>query len=90
MAVLLAGPGRADELVADVLPLTQHAPLGEIFRRFVALGAALGDAAAGGTFREVFASLSGRPADRRALVARIALAHGLIMTEEDHARLSQK
>ncbi len=89
MATILAGAGRADALVAGVLPLTPHAPLGEIFRRFVAVGAALGEARAGATFREVFASLSGRRADRRALVARIALAHGLIRTGEDHARLSQ-
>ena len=89
LAALLAGPGRADELVAEVLPFTQYARLGEIFRRFVAVGAELGDAAAGETFREAFKRLCAPRADRRALVARIALAHGLLMPREDHARLSQ-
>jgi hypothetical protein len=89
LAAFLGGPGRADPLAADVLPITRQERPGQIFRRFVAVGAALADAGAGATFREAFASLSGTRADRRALAARIGLAHGLLMARHDRTRVLQ-
>lgn len=88
LAAFLAGAGRADTLVASVLPVTRYARLRDIFRRFVAVGAALGQAGAGATFRDTFAGMSGTHADPRALVARIAIGHGLLITRDDRARVS--
>lgn len=90
---------KCDALVAHLSSETRHAEiaegltvvarerrLGDIFRHFATAGRSLGRHRAGATFRDVFNSLSGTSRDPRALVAKIALSHGLLMddTDRDH------
>ncbi|HQX82184.1 MAG TPA: hypothetical protein PKW63_10525 [Vicinamibacterales bacterium] len=91
---------KCDELVAHLASETRHADIGEglpalaregrlgdIFKRFVTAGRSLGRHQAGATFRDVFNGLSGTRRNPRALVAKIALSHGLLMNDTDRDRL---
>jgi len=89
LAAFLTGNGRADELVAGALPVSSSERLRDVFRRFAALGGALGQAGAGATFRDTFEAVSGMRTDRRNLVARIALGHGLLMSHAPRAQIQQ-
>jgi hypothetical protein len=86
LMAFLSSAGRADDVAEGLLPLTRHGRLRDLFRCFVEAGGALGQADAGATFRDTFAALSGARRDARALVAKMALAQGLLASDEDRAR----
>jgi hypothetical protein len=81
MELLDARTGRV--ALERLLPLARHRRLGEVFRRFVAAGRAIADAGAGATLDDVMATLREGRTDGRALVARLALGHGLLARDSD-------
>ena len=87
LAALLAGEGQCDD--PPLLPLDRYARLRDVFDRFLAAGQSLGRANAGATVRQVFGGLAGARRNWRALVAKVALGHGLLMNDEDRRRLEQ-
>lgn len=87
LVTCLNADARADGVAVGLFPLNRHARLREIFRRFLQVGQGLAQAEAGATFREIFDGLSGTRRDWRALVAKVALGHGLLMDDDDRARL---
>jgi hypothetical protein len=89
LVALLANDHRRHDVVEPLLPLTRHLQLREVFDRFVAAGPALGQAGAGGTVRDLFAELVGSRRNWRALVAKVALGHGLLMDDEDRRQLAR-
>ena len=87
LVAFLGADGRADSIADGLAPVGRHARLRETFRLFLSAGQAIAQAQAGATFRELFGSLTGTRRDWRALVAKVALGHGLLMDEGDRARL---
>lgn len=80
---LLTGPGR---LTSVDVALTGHSRLRDVFRRYVTIGQEIAAANAGATAREALTATAGAARDWRCFVAKIALGHGLLMTDEDRAR----
>ena len=78
LARWLAGDGRAAAVVDQVLPLTRYRRLRDVYRQFVAAGRALGRDEAGATVRETFEQLTCANGNWRALVAKVALGHGVL------------
>jgi hypothetical protein len=79
-----AGDGAGEML--HLLPLSQHARLGDVFHAFRAAGESIRRIRAGATFRALFAGLGGARRDARALVAKVALGHGLMQQGADPIR----
>jgi hypothetical protein len=75
---LLESEGRGAGDLMRLLPLSQHARLRDVFRGFRAGGEAVSQANAGATCRALLSGLRGSRRDARALVAKVALGHGLI------------
>jgi hypothetical protein len=71
---------------SGLFPLTEHAHLRDVFRRFLGAGQAVAASEAGATLREIFGVIPSSRRDARALVAKVGLAHGLLMTEADRGR----
>ncbi len=83
----LASETRLADIAGGLPALAREGRLGDIFKHFATAGRSLGRHRAGATFRDVFNSLSGAGRDPRALVAKIALSHGLLMHDTDRDRL---
>lgn len=89
LARLLAADGRRDELARPLFPLERHGRLRDVFEGFLAAGEALGREEAGATVRQVLGGLAGTRRNWPALVAKVALGHGLLMDDEDRRRLGR-
>lgn len=89
LVALLAADGRQTGMIDTLLPVECHARLRDVFERFLAAGQGFAQHRAGATVREVFAGLSDARRNSRALVARVALGHGLLMDAEDRAHLAR-
>ena len=87
LAAYLAAEGHGEAWPEGLFPLDRNAPLRELFRRFLTAGEALSHVSEGAVFRSVFARLAGVRRDTHALVAKVALGHGLLMEHEDRAEL---
>lgn len=87
LVALLEADGRETGVTDTLLPAERHARLRDVFERFLEAGQRLARHRAGATVREVFAGLSGAHLTRRALVAKVALGHGLLMDAEDRMHL---
>jgi hypothetical protein len=84
---LLAIETRDADPAPELGPLLREGTLREIFRRFASTGRAMGRNQTGGTCLDVFNSLTGVRWNPRALVAKVALSHGVLMDESDVSRL---
>jgi hypothetical protein len=71
-----------------LLPLSRHRRLRDVFGRFREAGHGLAGTTTGAACAALVAGLSGARRDSRALVAKVALGHGLLMEAEDHAHLA--
>ncbi len=83
---LLGSGVRQDETVAGLVPFRRRGLLGDVHRRFLGAGRALAEAHAGGTVLSVLSGLAGAATDRHVLVAKVALAHGLLEESLDPVR----
>jgi hypothetical protein len=92
---LLLTETRIDGLTDMITPPERHARLRDVFYEYLAASEAMRDACSGRTFREVHASVSCARRDIRALVAKMALGHGLLRSpgeaplEHDELRLAR-
>ena len=82
----LDGSSRASESLDVLMPLAGHARLKTVYEHFLALGRRLRDADAPATVRDVLDALTNSRHDWRALVGKIALAHGLALAFENRRR----
>jgi len=87
LLALLASDTRRADIARDLPDLVREGHLGDIFRRFAEAGRSLRRSVAGGTFRDVFNRLSGASQNPRAVVAKIAVSHGVLMDDTDMPRL---
>ena len=89
LATILAADSRQPGVADTLLPVERHARLRDVFGRFLAAGEELAKHQAGGTVRDVFAGLSGSRRNWRALVAKVALGHGLLLDEAGRVHLAR-
>lgn len=89
LAALLEGGGRRSESTETLLPLERHRRLRDVFERFLAAGVTFGHEQAGAAVRSVFDGLAGSRRSWRALVAKVALGHGLLMDDDDGRHLAR-
>jgi hypothetical protein len=87
LVAYLSSETRDTAIAEGLLALSREGRLGDIFKHFVTAGRSLGRHQAGATFRDVFNGVSGARHNPRALVAKIALSHGLLMNDADRDRL---
>jgi hypothetical protein len=85
----LLGSGTACPAAMDGLfPIERHERLRDVFRRFALAGRDMAAAGAGATVKDSMAALAGRRGDWRALVARLALGHGILVEHLDGPSLA--
>lgn len=83
LAAFLAADGVSDGLITDLFPLDRHARLRDVYRLFLSAGRQLAQANAGATFRKIVATLERSGRDLPAIVGRVAVAHGVLITQAD-------
>jgi hypothetical protein len=71
-----------------LFPIERHERLRDVFRRFALAGRDMAAAGAGATVKDSMAALAGRRGDWRALVARLALGHGILVEHLDGPSLA--